>query len=182
MSARGWRQTVALILAVAALPAALAIAQPAPNPAAPPPGAAAQPEHPAQREDITVRSPDAPPSPPPQMGLLETGFPALREAMSELPPFFRDTDLKVRLRTFYFNRQNDNDTASEAWALGGWVQYASGWLLDTFAIGSIASPWGSWPGYLSLMVTDFDRANEKAFGVGTKYDFGGRCCPSKCRA
>lgn len=145
MTARGWRQTVALILAVAALPPALAVAQPAPKPAAPPPGAAAPPEHPAQREDITVRSPDAPPPPPPQTGLLETGFPGLRETMSGLPPFFRDTDLKVRLRTFYFNRQNDNDTASEAWALGGWMQYTSGWLLDTFAIGS--TYYTSWPLY-----------------------------------
>jgi hypothetical protein len=42
---------------------------------------------------------------------------------------------------------------------------------------SIRSPWGSWPGYLSLMVTDFDRANEKAFGVGVKYDFGGSLLP-----
>jgi hypothetical protein len=37
---------------------------------------------------------------------------------------------------------------------------------------SIASPWGTWPGYMSLLVTDFDRANEKAFGVGVRYDFG----------
>jgi hypothetical protein len=42
---------------------------------------------------------------------------------------------------------------------------------------SIRSPWGSWPGYLSLMVTDFDRANEKAFGVGVKYDFRGVLLP-----
>jgi hypothetical protein len=42
---------------------------------------------------------------------------------------------------------------------------------------SIRSPWGSWPGYLSLMVTDFDRANEKAWGVGVKYDFGGTLLP-----
>jgi hypothetical protein len=27
------------------------------------------------------------------------------------------------------------------------------------------------------MVTDFDRANEKAFGVGLKYDFGGTLLP-----
>ncbi|MGH2393643.1 MAG: OprD family outer membrane porin, partial [Candidatus Limnocylindria bacterium] len=44
---------------------------------------------------------------------------------------------------------------------------------------SIRSPWGSWPGYLSLMVTDFDRANEKAFGVGVKYDFGGTLLASR---
>jgi hypothetical protein len=42
---------------------------------------------------------------------------------------------------------------------------------------SISSPWGSWPGYLSLQVTDFDRANEKAFGFGVKYDFGGTLLP-----
>ena len=41
-------------------------------------------------------------------------FPPLREGMAKLPPFLRDTDLNVRLRTFYFNRQNDDDTASEA--------------------------------------------------------------------
>jgi outer membrane porin, OprD family len=28
-----------------------------------------------------------------------------------------------------------------------------------------------------LMVTDFDRANEKAFGVGLRYDFGGTLLP-----
>jgi hypothetical protein len=42
---------------------------------------------------------------------------------------------------------------------------------------NISSPWGSWPGYLSLMVTDFDRANEKAFGFGLGYDFGGTLLP-----
>src|SRR5262249_37429717 len=42
----------------------------------------------------------------------------------------------------------------------------------TGAGASISSPWGTWPGYLALAVTDFDRANEKAFGFGTKYDFG----------
>jgi hypothetical protein len=36
---------------------------------------------------------------------------------------------------------------------------------------------GSWPGYLSLQVTDFNRANEKAFGIGVKYDFGGTLLP-----
>ena len=42
---------------------------------------------------------------------------------------------------------------------------------------NISQPWGSWPGYLSLQVTDFDRANEKAFGVAvgtTSADLGRR--------
>jgi hypothetical protein len=123
---------VTLILAVMALgpgeAAAQAVAEPARVAEAPPE---------AQRdlatglpEDDIVRSPDAAPPPRPET------FPRLKEALSPLPPFFRDTDLKARLRTFYFNRQNDNDTASEALATGGWLQYASGWLFDTFAIGA----------------------------------------------
>jgi hypothetical protein len=42
---------------------------------------------------------------------------------------------------------------------------------------SISSPWGTWPGYLSMIVTEFDRANEKAFGVGVRYNFGGTLLP-----
>jgi hypothetical protein len=145
LSVRGGRLTVALTLAAAALGPAAAGAQPAPapSPAASDPAAGAG--HPAKQENVFVRSPDVAPPPPPQTGLLETSFPRLREGMSTLSPFLRDTDLNVHFRSFYFNRQNDDDTASEAWALGGWVQYASGWLLDTFAIG--ATYYTSLPAY-----------------------------------
>jgi outer membrane porin, OprD family len=123
----------ALILTVLALGPTAATAQTATEPARaaplPDPGL-------ARGESEIVRSPDAAPSPPAQEGVLETAFPRLREGMRPLPPFIRDTDLNVRFRTFYFNRQNDDDTASEALATGGWVQYASGWLLDTFSIGA----------------------------------------------
>jgi hypothetical protein len=36
---------------------------------------------------------------------------------------------------------------------------------------NIQTPWGSYPGYLSLIDQDFDRANEKAVLVGVAYDF-----------
>ena len=36
---------------------------------------------------------------------------------------------------------------------------------------NIQSPWGGYPGYLSLMDQDFDRAGEKAVGVGATFDF-----------
>jgi hypothetical protein len=36
---------------------------------------------------------------------------------------------------------------------------------------TVQSPWGSYPGYLSAMFQDFDRANEKAVLVGAAYDF-----------
>jgi hypothetical protein len=81
-------------------------------------------------EDDFVRSPDSIRIPRPEV------FPRLKEYLSTLPPFFRDTSLKLRSRTFYFNRQNDDGTANEALATGGWLQYTSGWLLDTFGVGA----------------------------------------------
>ena len=143
-----------MALAIVVLGPSLAGAQPAPAPSGTPPASAPGGNPPAATPSDTpprrsqrvspvlpetdfVRSPDsAPVPPPPPAGLLETSFPAVQEGMSKLPPFFRDTDLNVRFRSFYFNRQNDNNTASETWAMGGWIQYASGWLLDTFAMGT----------------------------------------------
>src|SRR5213593_1479564 len=130
MNAQRWRHTLALTLAVAVLTPTLAPAQSATQPGGPEERAAhRQPS--ALEENSVVRSPDVAANPMP-----EVPFPRLREALSKLPPFFRDTDLSFRFRTFYFNRQDDNGTASEAWALGGWLQYASGWLFDTFAVAS----------------------------------------------
>ena len=67
------------------------------------------------------------------------------QAISTLPPFLGDTDLKVHFRSYYFNRTNPNDTVNEAYALGGWISYQSGWLFDTFAMG--ATLYGSAPIY-----------------------------------
>src|SRR6266571_1631048 len=147
-------RTVALAL-VMALGPSLAATQPAPVPSGTPAASAPAETSPASAPSDTrparstrqiapilpeteiVRSPDAAPPPPrPATGLLETSFPGVGDGMSKLPPFFRDTDLNVRFRSFYFNRQKDDDTASETWAIGGWIQYASGWLLDTFAMGT----------------------------------------------
>jgi hypothetical protein len=130
----------ALMIAMTVLEPAVAAAQPgAAQPAPPgggsPPDPAAETEPPPRGESVIVRSPDTT-AVPPERRLLETAFPGLREDLKTLPPFIRDTDLNVRLRTFYFNRQSDDDTASEALAAGGWIQYASGWLFDTLAIGA----------------------------------------------
>jgi hypothetical protein len=37
---------------------------------------------------------------------------------------------------------------------------------------SIRSPFGMWPGYLSMITLDLDRADETAWGVRLSYDFG----------
>ena len=41
----------------------------------------------------------------------------------------------------------------------------------TGAGNTIQSPWGSFPGYLSMIDQDFNRANEKAWLIGAAYDF-----------
>ena len=84
--------------------------------------------------------PPPPPGPP-----LERLFAPVKEAMKDLPPFLRDTDLKIHFRTYYFNRTNPNGTENEAWAFGGWLAYRSGWLFDMFGVG--ATFYGSAPLY-----------------------------------
>ena len=53
--------------------------------------------------------------------LLRGSIPGLTESMEQLPPFLRDTSVKLHLRSFYFNRLNSDDTRNEAWAFGGWL-------------------------------------------------------------
>jgi len=64
-------------------------------------------------------------------------LPALKERLKDAPPFLRDTKVDVNLRTFYFNRENYDDSRQEALATGGALSYRSGWLLDTLSIGSV---------------------------------------------
>src|SRR5512145_2230264 len=80
----------------------------------------------------SARAEDSPP-PPPLPSPLEALFLPLKDRLqaSTLPPFIKDTDLKVNFRSYYFNRTQPSDTQNEAWAFGGWIGYRSGWLLDT---------------------------------------------------
>ena len=87
---------------------------------------------------------DAPP-PPPLPTPLEALFIPAKEALAPLPPFLRDTDFKLHVRSYYLNRTEPSGVVNEAWAFGGWASYQSGWLLDTFAMG--ATFYGSAPLY-----------------------------------
>ena len=78
-----------------------------------------------------LTAPPSEPLPP----LLRHDVPGFAEGLKTLPPFFRDTQVDLHLRTLYFNLQSDT-TASEAWALGGWLEYKSGWLADVFRLGA----------------------------------------------
>jgi hypothetical protein len=90
-----------------------------------------------------VSAEDAPP--PPLAPFLERLFPDLKEERQTLPPFLRDADFTLHLRTYYFNRTKPDDSVNEALAFGGWIGVKSGWLLDTFAMG--ATLYGSAPLY-----------------------------------
>jgi hypothetical protein len=92
----------------------------------------------------TAAAEDAPGEPLPKPPLVAL-FAPVKEGMKDLPPFIRDTDLRVQFRSYYFNRENPNGSENEAWAFGGWLSYRSGWLFDMFGVG--ATFYGSAPLY-----------------------------------
>jgi hypothetical protein len=63
-------------------------------------------------------------------------FPVLSRWAQKLPPFLRDTRLDFHLRTYYFRRDEVDLSQSEAWAIGGALEYRSGWLNDLFRMGA----------------------------------------------
>ncbi len=65
-----------------------------------------------------------------------TLFPRLRDRLKDLPPFLRDSQLRLHLRSYAFNRRRTDDTRSAAWAYGGWLAYESGWWKDSLSLGA----------------------------------------------
>jgi hypothetical protein len=63
-------------------------------------------------------------------------FPWLKEQLKDTPAFFRDTKLNLNLRTYYFDREKYDHSESTAWAIGGALDYQSGWFLDHFGLGA----------------------------------------------
>jgi hypothetical protein len=59
-----------------------------------------------------------------------------KDKLKDMPPFIRDTDLNLQLRTYYFFQQELDHSYKEAWAGGGWLDYKSGWLCDLVAVGA----------------------------------------------
>ena len=61
-------------------------------------------------------------------------FPWLTEQLQSLPPFFADSKLYLRYRTYYLRQDRTTGRLSEAWAMGGSIYYRSGWLKELFAL------------------------------------------------
>ncbi len=49
---------------------------------------------------------------------------------------FRDTQFKINLRTYYFDRNKYDGTESESLATGGWIGFKTGYFLDHIAFGA----------------------------------------------
>src|SRR5262245_5947869 len=63
---------------------------------------------------------------------------SLKPQMQTLPPFFRDTQVGVNLRMYYFDGENHvapPKSDNEALTLGGSLAYQSGWLANIFRLG-----------------------------------------------
>jgi hypothetical protein len=53
-------------------------------------------------------------------------FPRIRKRLETATPFWRDTQLLLHPRVYYFDRDRENANNSEALAYGGWLAYSSG--------------------------------------------------------
>lgn len=51
---------------------------------------------------------------------------------------WNETTFDVVLRSYYLSRDNFDDTRSEAWALGGWAGFKTGYFRERFAFGATA--------------------------------------------
>jgi hypothetical protein len=91
-------------------------------------------------------------------------------------------DFKLRLGAQYMSQRSDGadrltGTSFDTWSGGVKVDLISGGATLTVAYNQTGtgaaynSPYGSWAGYTSMIVRDFDRAGEKAFLIGGTYDF-----------
>ena len=49
---------------------------------------------------------------------------------------FRDTEFRLHLRTYYFNRHKFDGSTSLAWAIGGWAGLKTGYFLDHISLGA----------------------------------------------
>jgi hypothetical protein len=66
----------------------------------------------------------------------KTLFPQLAALLEDAPPFFRDTELRLDLRSYYYRLRLTTNQRSEAWALGGGLVYRSGRWKEFFSLGA----------------------------------------------
>jgi len=58
---------------------------------------------------------------------LRSLFPKIKRKIRDLSPFWRNAQIQLKPRTYYFNRDLNGSADSVAWALGGSLKLESGW-------------------------------------------------------
>ncbi|MHC1741581.1 MAG: OprD family outer membrane porin [Syntrophobacteraceae bacterium] len=58
----------------------------------------------------------------------------LKGQLENAPAFLRDSKLTFHIRSGYFFEEQFNNSKKEAGALGGWLEYQSGWLFDHLGV------------------------------------------------
>ncbi len=61
-------------------------------------------------------------------------LPYFRQRIQHLHPFFSESVLEARFRTYYLHQDRTTNDIREAWAIGGSLYYRSGWLEDIFRV------------------------------------------------
>jgi hypothetical protein len=90
---------------------------------------------PATPQEVTTPMEESfePRLPPEHNAIRET----LDKSLEYMTPFVRDSQLTLKLRTYYFdNDPFDGKKGPAAWAGGGSAAYTSGWLVDRFRVGA----------------------------------------------
>lgn len=64
--------------------------------------------------------------------LPPSDYPELKKKLEDRAPFWRDSRLYARPRTYYFDRERENTPDSVAAAYGGWISFRSGELSERF--------------------------------------------------
>src|SRR5216110_1706345 len=68
---------------------------------------------------------------------LDQSFGDWREwRLEERRQAFKDTKFEFNLRTFYFDRSDFSGAEKQAWAIGGWAGFKTGYFLDHIAFGA----------------------------------------------
>ena len=49
---------------------------------------------------------------------------------------FEDTKFEFNFRTFYMDKNNFDGSEDQAWAIGGWAGFKTGYFLEHFAFGA----------------------------------------------
>lgn len=60
----------------------------------------------------------------------------LKDKLKDTHPFFRDSQLTVHIRSGDFYEDQYDGSKKEALAIGGWLEYQSGWLFDRLGFAS----------------------------------------------